>query len=153
MTNGNEDFFLAEIKEKLQLQYEEAKSYVAKASTLLGFIAVVIGIVSSLSLPRLTGNSYLIIQISIILLFLSMASSVVIAFFPIFVFRRDPDPRYFTETFFYEDIKKTKEWLLRRLIESYEQNETTFEKVQSVFIISVILFVIALVLIGLSLFN
>ncbi|UCD13108.1 MAG: hypothetical protein JSW60_05990 [Thermoplasmatales archaeon] len=58
MANGNEDFFLKEIKEKLQLQHEEAKGYVTKASTLLGFIAVVIGIVSSFSLPDLTGNIY-----------------------------------------------------------------------------------------------
>ena len=153
MPKGNEDFFLAEIKEKLQLQYAEAKSNVAKASTLLGFIAVLIGIVSSVNLPGLTGNSFYLILSSITLLFLSMAISVVIAFFPIFDFRRDPEPRYFTENFFYENIQKTKEWLLRRLIESYEQNETTFKKVQSIFIISVILFVIALILIGLSLFS
>ena len=154
MPSGHLDFYINELEEKIKFQHQEAKSPLNKASMMVGFIPIIIGIILSLrhfemiiDKPCLIFGTYL--------LFISLGLSFILAFIPIFKFRRDPEPNYFINQFFKNNISlgNTKRWLLTRLLDSYNDNKKLLEIEQFILIIAAIFLLFGLIHLFISLWN
>ena len=111
-----------EVKDRLNTQFQSLDGLNTKASVIIGFVGVIIGI--SLQLYS-QSNSYLfcscmtLFMISIFFSFSAYKSK---------SYRRDPEPRAFTVGYLKKDDKKVMEQLIANFIESFEDNKTKIEE-------------------------
>ena len=154
MNDEKIDFFINEIKEKILLQYEEAKAPITKASILVAFIPVFIGILFSLKYYGMIVKE-IFFAFNLLLLLLAFFFSFLVAFMPIFSFRRDPKPDYFVNEFYKKDksLNKTKEWLLEHLVISYNKNKKVIIREQLLLIFAGIFLIFSLIQLLLSIYG
>ena len=105
-----------EVKDALNTQFQSMEGLNTKASVIIGFVGVIIGISLNLYSDE---NPHLFI--GSMLLFLGAAF---LSFFAYKVksYRRDPEPRALTINYLREDDKKVKKKLIDNFIQSYEDN-------------------------------
>ena len=133
-----------EVKDGLNTQFQTIDSLDTKASIVIGFVGVLIGI--SLNLHPHT-NSYLFG--SCMTLFLT---SIAFSFsaYKTEGYRRDPQPRTLTLNYLMEIDKKVKKQLIDNFIQSYESNKNRIERKARYINYSLILLFIGLILLALS---
>lgn len=143
MVNEEIGFYINEMEEKIRFQYEEAKAPLNKSAIMVGFIPVIIGISLSLKHYGMIVKEPCFI-FSIILLFISFLLSFILAFLPIFRFRRDPEPNYFINRYYKKGVplKDSKRWILDRLLESYNENKKLLLREQLI-LVSIGIFLIS----------
>lgn len=135
-----------EVKDQLNTQFQSIDSLNTKASVVIGFIGVIIGISLSLyphSNSYLFGSSMALFLVSIFFSFSAYKSE---------SYRRDPEPRTLTVNYLMEDDKKVKKQLIDNFIQSYEDNNNRIKKKAGNINYSLILLFIGLILIILSMF-
>ena len=105
-----------EVKDRLNTQFQSLDGLNTKASVIIGFVGVIIGISLNLYSDK---NPHLFIESMLLLLVAAFLS-----FFAYKVegYRRDPKPRKLTEKYLREDDKKVKKQLIDNFIQSYEDN-------------------------------
>ena len=127
------------VKDALNMQFQSLEGLNTKASVIIGFVGVIIGISLNLYSDE---NPHLFI--GSVLLFLGAAF---LSFFAYKAksYRRDPKPRKFTEKYLREDDKKVKKQLIDNFIQSYEDNKNRIEKKVKYINYSLILLFIGLI--------
>jgi hypothetical protein len=133
-----------EVKDRLNIQFQSLDGLNTKASVIVGFVGVIIGI--SLNLYS---DENLHLFIGSMLLFLGSAFLSFSAY-KIGGYRRDPEPRKLTEKYLREDDKKVKKQLIDNFIQSYEDNKNRIEKKVKYINYSLILLFIGLIVLILS---
>jgi len=111
-----------EVKDTLNTQFQSVEGLNTKASVIIGFVGVIIGI--SLQLYS-QSNSYLFgscMTLFMISIFLSFSA------YKVEGYRRDPEPRKLTEKYLREDDKKVKKQLIDNFIVSFEDNKNKIEE-------------------------
>ena len=133
-----------EVKDALNMQFQSMEGLNTKASVIIGFVGVIIGISLNLYSDE---NPHLFI--GSMLLFLGAAF---LSFFAYKVegYRRDPEPRKLTEKYLREDDKKVKKQLIDNFIQSFEDNKIKIEKKVKYINYSLILLFIGLIVLTLS---
>ena len=133
-----------EVKDALNTQFQSVEGLNTKASVIIGFVGVIIGISLNLYSDE---NPHLFI--GSMLLFLGAAF---LSFFAYKVegYRRDPEPRKLTEKYLREDDKKVKKQLIDNFIQSFEDNKIKIEKKVKYINYSLILLFIGLIVLTLS---
>ena len=111
-----------EVKDALNTQFQLLEGLNTKASVIIGFVGVIIGI--SLQLYS-QSNTYLFCS-CMILFMMSIFFS--FSAYKIKSYRIDPAPRALTEKYLSEDSKKVKKQLIDNFIESFEDNKNKIEK-------------------------
>ena len=131
-----------EVKDRLNTQFQSSDGINTKASVIIGFVGVMIGIslqLYSQSNSYLFGSSMTLLMISIFLSFSAYKSK---------SYRRDPEPRDLTEKYLREDDKEVKKQLIDNFIVSFEDNKTKIEeKVKYINYSLILLFIVLIVLI------
>lgn len=135
-----------EVKDALNTQIQSLDGLNTKASVIVGFVGVIIGI--SLNLYSYS-NSYLFG--SCMTLFLTSIFFTLRAY-RVKSYRRDPEPRTLTEKYLRGGDKKVKKQLIDNFIQSFEDNKTKIEKKVKYINYSIILLFIGLIVLTLSIF-
>ena len=133
-----------EVKDRLNTQFQSSDGLSTKASVIIGFVGVMIGIslqLYSQSNSYLFGSSMTLLMISI---FLSFSA------YKVKSYRRDPEPRALTVGYLMEDGKTVKKQLIDNFIVSYEDNKTKIEGKVKYINYSLILLFIGLTVLTLS---
>jgi len=133
-----------EVKDALNTQFQSVEGLNTKASMIIGFVGVIIGIslkVYSDEKPHLFIES--------MLLFLG-AAFLSFSAYKVEGYRRDPEPRALTVNYLREDDKKVKKQLIDNFIQSYEDNRNRIEKKSKYINYSLILLFIGLIVLTLS---
>ena len=137
------DLVYNEVKDALNMQFQSMDGLNTKASVIIGFVGVIIGI--SLQLYS-QSNSYLFgscMTLFMISIFFSFSA------YKIKSYRRDPEPRELTEKYLREDDKEVKKQLIDNFIASFEENKNKIEeKVKYINYSLILLFVGLIVLIS-----
>jgi hypothetical protein len=133
-----------EVKDALNTQIQSLDGLDTKASVIVGFVGLIIGI--SLNLYSYS-NSYLFGLC--ITLFLTSIFSTLCAY-KVESYRRDPEPRTLTEKYLRKDDKKVKKQLIDNFIQSFEDNKTKIEKKVKYINYSILLLFIGLIVLTLS---
>ena len=133
-----------EVKDALNTQLQSLDGLNTKASVIIGFVGVIIGI--SLNLYSYS-NSYLFGS--------SMTLFLTSIFFTLYAYkveswRSDPGPRTLTEKYMREGDKKVKKQLIDNFIQSFEDNKIKIEKKVSYINYSLIILFIGLIVLTLS---
>ena len=111
-----------EVKDRLNTQFQSLDGLNTKASVIIGFVGVIIGI--SLQLYS-QSNSYLFgscMTLFMISIFFSFSA------YKIKSYRRDPEPRALTVEYLMEDDKTVKKQLIDNFIASFEENKNKIEE-------------------------
>ena len=133
-----------EVKDALNMQFQLMEGLNTKASVIVGFVGVIIGI----SLNLYSGeNTHLFIES---MLFFLGAAFLSFSAYKVESYRRDLEPRKITEKYLREDDKKVKKQLIDNFIQSYKDNEIKIEKKAKYINYSFILLFIGLILLTLS---
>ena len=133
-----------EVKDRLNTQFQSLDGLNTKASVIIGFVGVIIGI--SLQLYS-QSNSYLFgscMTLFMISIFFSFSA------YKIKSYRRDPEPRDLTEKYLREDDKEVKKQLIDNFIESFEENKNKIEEKGKYINYSLILLFVGLIVLILS---
>ena len=133
-----------EVKDRLNTQFQSLDGLNTKASVIIGFVGVIIGI--SLQLYS-QSNSYLFgscMTLFLISIFFSFSA------YKIKSYRRDPEPRDLTEKYLREDDKEVKKQLIDNFIESFEENKNKIEEKGKYINYSLILLFVGLIVLILS---
>ena len=133
-----------EVKDRLNIQFQSLDGLNTKASIIIGFVGVIIGI--SLNLYS---DENLHLFIGSMLLFLG-AAFLSFSAYKVEGYRRDPEPRKLTEKYLREDDKKVKKQLIDNFIQSFEDNKSRIEKKVKYINYSLILLFIGLIVLILS---
>jgi hypothetical protein len=116
------DLIYNEVKDALNMQFQSMEGLNTKASVIIGFAGVIIGIslqLYSQSNSYLFGSCMTLFMISIFLSFFA---------YKVESYRRDPKPRKLTENYLREEGKNVKKKLIDNSIQSYENNKNRIEK-------------------------
>ncbi|MCD4842928.1 MAG: hypothetical protein K8R25_00375 [Methanosarcinales archaeon] len=135
-----------EVKDALNTQFQSLDGLNTKASVIVGFVGVIIGI--SLNLYS-HSNSYLFgscMTLFLTSIFFTLSSYKVESYW------RDPDPRKLTENYLMENDKKVKKQLIDNFIQSFEDNKTKIDKKVKYINYSLILLFMGLIVLTLSIF-
>jgi len=146
MTEETLELVYSNVKEQLNIQFQSIDSLNTKASTVIGFVGVIIGI--SLNLYS-HGNSYLFgscMTLFLLSIFFSFSA------YKTENYRRDPEPRKLTEKYLTGDSKEVKKQLIDNFIQSYKTNKNKIEKKGRYINYSLILLFVGLILLTLSTF-
>ena len=138
------DLVYNEVKDALNMQFQSMDGLNTKASVIIGFVGVIIGI--SLQLYS-QSNSYLFglcMTLFMISIFFSFSA------YKIKSYRRDPEPRALTVDYLMEDDKTVKKQLIDNFIESFEENKTNIEEKVKYINYSLILLFVGLIVLTLS---
>jgi hypothetical protein len=111
-----------EVKDRLNTQFQSLDGLNTKASVIIGFVGVIIGI--SLQLYS-QSNSYLFgscMALFMISIFFSLSA------YKIKSYRRDPEPRPLRDKYLTTNDKKVKEQLIANFIESFEGSKAKIEE-------------------------
>jgi hypothetical protein len=111
-----------EVRDALNMQFQSMEGLNTKASVIIGFAGVIIGI--SLQLYS-QSNSYLFgscMTLFMISIFLSFSA------YKVKDYKRAPKPRELTVKYLNEDEKKVKKQLIDYFIQSFEDNKTKIEE-------------------------
>ncbi len=133
-----------EVKDRLNTQFQSLDGLNTKASVIIGFVGVIIGI--SLQLYS-QSNSYLFgscMTLFMISIFFSFSA------YKIKSYRRDPEPRALTGKYLSDDSKKVKRQLIDNFIKSFEDNKTHIEEKGKSINYSIILLFVGLIVLILS---
>ena len=138
------DLVFNEVKDALNTQFQSVEGLNTKASIIIGFVGVIIGISLNLYSDE---NPHLFIGSMLLLL-----GAAFLSFFAYKVegYRRDPEPRALTVNYLRKDDKKVKKQLIDNFIRSYEDNKKRIEKKAKYINYSIILLFIGLILLTFS---
>jgi|LGVE01.1.fsa_nt_gb hypothetical protein len=116
------DLIYNEVKDALNTQFQSMEGHNTKASVIIGFVGVIIGIslqLYSQSNSYLFGSCMTLFMISIFFSFSAYKGK---------RYRKDPEPRALTENYLREDDKTVKKQLIDNFIVSFEDNKTKIEE-------------------------
>ena len=133
-----------EVGSALNRQFQSLDGLNTKASVIVGFIGVILGISLNLyphSNPYLFGSCMTLFLISI---FFALSA------YKVESYRRDPEPRKLTENYLKEDSEKVKKKLIDNFIQSVEANEIKINKKVKYINYSLVLLYIGLIVLTLS---
>ena len=133
-----------EVKDRLNTQFQSLDGLNTKASVIIGFVGVIIGI--SLQLYS-QSNSYLFgscMTLFMISIFFSFSA------YKIKSYRRDPEPGPLRDEYLTTDDKTVKEQLIANFIESFEENKTKIAEKVKYINYSIILLLVGLIVLILS---
>ncbi len=133
-----------EVKDALNTQFQSLDGLNTKASVIVGFVGVTIGI--SLNL-YLHSNSYLFG--SCMTLFLISIFSALYAY-KVENYWRDPEPQKLMEKYLRKDVEHVKRQLILNFIQSFENNEIKIKRKAKYINYSLILLFIGLIVLTLS---
>ena len=133
-----------EVKDALNTQIRSLDGLNTKASVIVGFIGVIIGI--SLNLYQYS-NSYLFVLC--MTLFLS-SIFLTLSAYKVKSYRRDPEPETLTIKYLRDDYKTVKKQLIDNFIQSFKENEIKIEVKVNYINYSLILLFIGLIILTLS---
>ena len=133
-----------EVDSALNRQFQSLDGLNTKASVIVGFIGVILGISLNLyphSNPYLFGSCMTLFLISI---FFALSA------YKVESYRRDPEPRKLTENYLKEDSEKVKKKLIDNFIQSVEDNKIKINKKVKYINYSLVLLYIGLIVLTLS---
>ena len=133
-----------EVKDRLNTQFQSLDGLNTKASVIIGFVGVIIGI--SLQLYS-QSNSYLFglcMSLFMISIFFSFSA------YKGKRYRKDPEPRALTVEYLMEDDKTVKKQLIDNFIASFEENKNNIEEKVKYINYSLILLFVGLIVLTLS---
>jgi len=133
-----------EVDSALNRQFQSLDGLNTKASVIVGFIGVILGISLNLyphSNPYLFGSCMTLFLISI---FFALSA------YKVESYRRDPEPRKLTENYLKEDSEKVKKKLIDNFIQSVEDNKIKINKKVKYINHSLVLLYIGLIVLTLS---
>ena len=133
-----------EVKGALNTQIQSLDGLNTKASVIIGFIGVILGISLNLyphSNPYLFGSCMTLLLIS---------SFFALSAYRVESYRRDPEPRKLTENYLRDDSEKVKKQLIDNFIQSFENNKIKIKKKVKYINYSLILLFIGLIVLTLS---
>ena len=133
-----------EVGSALNRQFQSLDGLNTKASVIVGFIGVILGISLNLyphSNPYLFGSCMTLFLISI---FFALSA------YKVESYRRDPEPRKLTEKYLEDNAKKVKKQLIDNFIWSYEDNKIKIKKKVKYINYSLVLLYIGLIVLTLS---
>ncbi|NAS88652.1 hypothetical protein C4E24_02775 [ANME-1 cluster archaeon AG-394-G21] len=137
------DLVYNEVKDALNMQFQSMDGLNTKASVIIGFVGVIIGIslqLYSQSNSYLFGSCMALFTISIFFSFSAYKGK---------RYRKDPEPRALTVEYLMEDDKTVKKQLIDNFIASFEENKNKIEeKVKYINYSLILLFVGLIVLIS-----
>ena len=137
------DLIYNEVKDALNMQFQSIEGLNTKASVIIGFVGVIIGIslqLYSQSNSYLFGSCMTLFMISIFFSFSAYKGK---------RYRKDPEPRALTVKYLMEDDKTVKKQLIDNFVVSFEANKTKIEeKVKYINYSLIFLFVGLIVLIS-----
>lgn len=134
-----------EVDNALNRQFQSLDGLNTKASVIIGFIGMTLGI--SLNLyPH--SNAYPFV--SCMTLFLISFFFALYASYRVKGYMRDPGPRKLTENYLSEDCAKVKKQLIDNFIKSFEYNKTKIEKTVKYINYSITLLFMGLIVLTLS---
>ena len=133
-----------EVKDALNTQIQSLDGLNTKASVIVGFVGVIIGIALNL---YSYSNSYLFG--SCMALFLTSIFFTLCAY-KVESYRRDPEPRTLTEKYLRECNKKVKKQLIDNFIQSFEYNKINIGKKVKYINYSLVLSFVGLIVLTLS---
>ena len=137
------DLIYNEVKDALNMQFQSMEGLNTKASVIIGFVGVIIGIslqLYSQSNSYLFGSCMTLFMISIFFSFSAYKGK---------RYRKDPAPRALTVEYLMKDDKTVKKKLIDNFIVSFEYNKTKIEeKVKYINYSLIFLFVGLIVLIS-----
>ena len=137
------DLIYNEVKDALNMQFQSIEGLNTKASVIIGFVGVIIGIslqLYSQSNSYLFGSCMTLFMISIFFSFSAYKGK---------RYRKDPAPRALTVEYLMKDDKTVKKKLIDNFIVSFEDNKTKIEeKVKYINYSLIFLFVGLIVLIS-----
>jgi len=119
------DLIYRETKDQLKNQFQALENLNTKASIILGFVAVLLGIIFT-NKPIMACHSYCFFIMAFILFFISLFS----AFFAYKVedYRLDPDPDALYEHYRTDESDEVKEQVIVNFIESFKKNKKKIDK-------------------------
>ena len=143
-TSETLELVYSEVKDALNTQFQSLDGLNTKASVIVGFVGVTIGI--SLNL-YLHSNSYLFGS--------CMTLFLISIFFALYAYRvenyrRDPEPRKLAENYLREGDKKVKKRLIGNFIQSFENNEIKIKRKGRYINYSLVLLFIGLIVLTVS---
>ena len=133
-----------EVKDALNTQFQSVEGLNTKASIIIGFVGVIIGISLNLYPDE---NSHLFFGSMFLFLgaaFLSFSA------YKVEGYRKDPEPRKLTEKYLREDDKKVRKQIIDNFIQSCEDNKNRIEKKVKYINYSLVLLFIGLIVLTLS---
>ncbi|KAF5432677.1 hypothetical protein C5S39_03090 [Candidatus Methanophagaceae archaeon] len=133
-----------EVKDALNMQFQSIEGLNTKASIIIGFVGVIIGIslqLYSQSNSYLFGSGMTLFMISIFFSFSAYKGK---------RYRKDPEPRALTVKYLMEDDKTVKKQLIDNFIVSFEDNKTKIEEKVKYINYSIIFLFIGLIVLILS---
>jgi len=138
------DLVYNEVKDALNMQFQSVEGLNTKASIIIGFVGVIIGISLNLYSDE---NPHLFIGSMLLLL-----GAAFLSFFAYKVegYRRDPEPRALTVNYLRVDDKMVKKQLIDNFIASFEDNKTKIEEKVKYINYSIIFLFIGLIVLILS---
>ena len=143
-TSETLELVYGEVKDALNTQFQSLDGLNTKASVIVGFVGVIIGI--SLNLYS-QSNSYLFgscMTLFLISIFFALSAYTVKSY------RRDPEPRKLAENYLREDGEHVKKQLIVNFIQSFEDNEIKVKRKGRYINYSLILLFIGLIVLTLS---
>ena len=143
-TSETLELVYGEVKDALNTQFQSLDGLNTKASVIVGFVGVIIGI--SLNLYS-HSNSYLFgscMTLFLISIFFALSAYTVKSY------RRDPEPRKLAENYLREDGEHVKKQLIVNFIQSFEDNEIKVKRKGRYINYSLILLFIGLIVLTLS---
>lgn len=140
------ELIYGEVKNALNMQFQSIDGQNTKASIIIGFVGLIIGIslnLYSYSNPYLFGSCMTLLLISAFFSFSAYRTK---------SYRSDPEPRALTEKYLGEESEKVKKQLIDNFIRSYEDNKDRIERKVRHVNYSLTLLFIGLILLTLSMF-
>lgn len=139
-------------KDELVYQMDVGDKLNTKASTIMGFIGVIVGVIFGFTFYLKSLSPQVFYSLKISTLFLIISFIFALFGFKNEVYRYDPEPKKLVEKYLLENHEKTMETITYNYVESYEENKKKLVKKARNINISLYLIFLSLIILTFGIF-